>query len=110
MDNNLLEELKWQFWHGHETLDFLSQIKELFYLMERYFAIYDLDHGTIHGRIFYALYLMPYSESYADISFNNNIHERTLNRYVIKYNNLAKKIINKKYIEIKEKYSLFFKK
>ncbi len=107
MFKNLLEELKWQLAHEYESMQIIRQINALFEIIERYLIIADLDNGTIHSKIFRELYLAPKSKSYLDIASDNNIHERTLNRYVTKYNDLAKKIIINKFPELKERYSSF---
>ena len=109
MSKNLLEVLRCENMQpGPESQVFVLQIKELFYLMEKYFIIFDLDNGTIHSKIFNDLYLTPHVGSYAEISFKNNVHERTLNRYVIRYNVLAKRLISKRFPMLKEKYRKFF--
>lgn len=110
MYKNLLAELKWQLLHDYEDKDLVSQIKALFEIMERYYDISDLDSGTVHSKVFYDLYLNPHSKPYIDIAFDNNCSERNINRFVDKYNELAKKIIVKKFPALRERYSAFFKK
>lgn len=109
MGTNLLENLKWQLQYGYESPAFERQVKELFYIMHRYLTIFDWDNGTNHSMVFYALYLIPRTKTYEKIAEENNIHERTLNRYVSKYNDLAKRIIVNKFPTIKERYDVFFR-
>ena len=109
MNCNLLKELKWQLLHDYEEAHIIAAIKSLFIIMQRYLSIADLDNGTVHSKVFYDLYLAPKSKSYIDIAFDNNVSERNLNRFVVKYNELAKKIIINEFPELKDRYSSFFK-
>lgn len=108
MGKSLLNSLKWQLQVGYESLNIARQIKQLFYIMYRYFIVYDWDNGTIHSKVFNDLYLLSTVKAYNEIAEENNIHERTLNRYITKYNELAKRIIINKFPMLKEIYISFF--
>ncbi len=108
MKKNLLGNLKWQLQYGYESLDIVRQINQLFYVLHRYLVVYDWDNGTTHSRIFNDLYIISKAKVYIEIAEDNNIHERTLNRYILKYNKLAKRIIQYKFPTIKERYPSFF--
>lgn len=58
-----------------------------------YFEIVDLDCGTVHGKIFYMLYLSEEQFSYEIISEKIFVSISTIKRYRIRYEELAQKIV-----------------
>ena len=77
---------------GIEYVDKL-EIKNLFNRMKEYWYLYDIDNGTNHCQIFEALFLSKTVLSYNEIAGKFYIGERTLDRYISKYNRFAMNLI-----------------
>lgn len=67
-----------------------------------YWYIYDLDRGTNHNDIFKELFLSDSKLALIDLAEKYFIGNRTLDRYILRYNRLAQKIIEIKYPELKK--------
>ena len=74
-------------------------IKKLFIKLKEYWYIHDLDYGTIHSEIFETLYIKSgeSKSSHEEIAHRFYIGNRTLGRYISKYNTVAKKLIQCEY-------------
>lgn len=86
LDPTLSEEYRWE-------------IRNFFDYQKNYWNLYDIDNGTIHEKIFESLYIKERKNSYDQISERFFISERTLDRYVIRYNRFAWAVIERKYPE-----------
>lgn len=75
----------------------VSEIEDFFDYLKNYWRLYDIDNGTIHEKIFETLYIKNRKNCYDKISAFFFIGERTLNRYVLRYNLFAWKVIKTKY-------------
>ncbi len=64
-------------------------------ILQRYYKIYDMDNGTIHSQVFAMLYLSQKYYSYRTICEKLNISKNTLIRYIVKYDELALKIVER---------------
>lgn len=67
--------------------------KEIIYKLYHYLTIYDLDSGTVHGKVFYLLYLCNPRPVYEAICNDVGIGMSTLKAYKERYENLAQKLV-----------------
>lgn len=73
------------------------QIDKLFRRLKRYWYLYDIDNGTIHEKIFDVLYIEEMSIDYEEVAARFFIGDRTLDRYISRYNIFAWKLIKSEY-------------
>jgi hypothetical protein len=77
--------------------DSVLEIKKLFDRLDEYWLLYDLDNGTSFEKIFEALYMGQNIPDYGEVADLFYIGDRTLDRYVSRYNTLAWKLIGVQY-------------
>lgn len=65
------------------------RIKRVINKLYIYYKIYDLEHGTLHSKIFNMLYLSDVKYTYKQIEEKLYIGHTTLKRYVKQYERLA---------------------
>lgn len=69
-----------------------ARVDALFDLMLGYFKILDVDIGTVHSKVFKALYFDK-RRSYEKIANDNFLSVDTLVRYIRRYDNLAENLL-----------------
>lgn len=76
-----------------KDMPFLKYSKDLIEVIFNYLKIFDLEQGTNNCKIFFALYIEEKRKPYYKIAMENFVDLKTLDRYRIRYNNLATKLI-----------------
>lgn len=96
---NFLTVLKERCQNEKENQDDIIEIQKFLYRVKEYWRLYDIDNGTLHAKIYEFLYMKREKISHAEIAEKFYISERTLDRYVVKYNEFAIKLANADYNE-----------
>ena len=94
---NVLKILQQRCRELYEKDDNVLKITSFFSRLKEYWYLYDIDNCTIHEKVFDALYTSKKKSTYEEIANKFYIGERTLDRYILKYNRLALKLIEKEY-------------
>lgn len=89
------KELKREILRGISK-DYLNKMLRI---LADYYKISDLETGNAHGKIFEVLYINTSNLKYDDIATQFSIHIYSLDRYRVKYNKLALKLIKSNMIK-----------
>lgn len=92
----------------NEKQNNIKEIQNFFLRVKEYWYLYDIANGTSHSKLFECLYMRNMKISYSKIAEKFYIGERTLDRYIAKYNDFAVKLIKIDYAE-KEVFAKEFK-
>lgn len=67
-----------------------ADVKKTLQMMQKYYELYDLENGDMHGQIFKTLYIDGDYSEYDEVARRYHLHIYTLDRYRQRYNKLAK--------------------